>query len=152
MILSGITHILNVRQPWASMLIHDTKTAEIRTRCTKIRGRVGIRASLTPEIKRDFDWLEEYGLDDMFFEGVPEGVDPFPKGVILGTANLVGCNKIESKEAFRADVSSHMNNPDWWQDGLHSWKFEDPVAFAVPVECTSPVGAITWIRTEGLKL
>ena len=146
-----ITHVLNVRQPWASLFFAG-KTAEIRTQRTNIRGRIGIRASLTPEMKLDLDWLEEYGLDNMFFDGVPEGVDPFPKGVILGTVNLVGCNKIESKEVFRATVDLHMNDPNWWQKGMYSWELEDPVAFDVPVEYTPPRGAITWIKAEGLKI
>ena len=146
-----ITHILNVRQPWASLFFAG-KTAEIRTQRTNIRGLIGVRASLTPEMKLDLKWLEEYGLDDMFFDGVHEGVDPFPKGVILGTVNLVGCNRIESKEAFRANVHLHMNDPNWWQEGLYSWELKDPVAFDVPVECTPPRGAITWIRTEGLTI
>ena len=146
-----ITHILNVREPWASLIIRSTKRAEIRTRYTKIRGRIGIRASLTPEMKLDLAWLEEYGLDDALFDGVAEGADPFPKSVILGTVELVGCNKIESKEVFRANVDSHMNDPDWWQPGLYSWELKDPIAFDVPIPCRSPRGAITWVKTRGLK-
>ena len=147
-----ITHIINVRQPWASLIMYADKSAEIRTRNTNIRGRIGIRASLTPEMKLDLEWLEEYGLDDRFFFDVAENEDPFPKGVILGTVDLVGCNKIESKEVFRATVDSHMNDPNWWQKGLHSWELKDPVAFGVPVEYSAPRGAITWIRTEGLRI
>ena len=147
-----ITHILNVRQPWASLIMFAGKDLEIRTQRTNIRGLIGVRASLTPEMKLDLEWLEEYGLDNRFFFDVAEDEDPFPKGVILGTVNLVGCDKIESKEAFRANVHLHMNDPNWWQEGLHSWELKDPVAFDVPVEYTPPRGAITWIRTEGLRI
>ena len=149
MTLLDITHILNVRQPWASLIIRSSKRAEIRTHYTKIRGCIGIRASLTPEMKPDLKWLEEYGMDDGFFFNVAEGEDPFPKGVILGTVDLVDCNEIESKEVFRANVDSHMNDPNWWQPGSYSWELKEPIAFDVPVPCRSPRGAITWIKVKG---
>lgn len=142
--------VLAVRQPWASLIIHGGKTSEIRTMRTNIEERIAIYASRTPELKLDNQWLEEYGIDDTFFDGVDEDVDPFPKGVILGTVSLFECNKIESKDWFDANVESHMNNPAWWQPGMYSWELADPCAITL-IPFKFILGQQVWGSIEGLK-
>lgn len=61
----------------------------------------------------------------MFYE-VCFNVDPFPRGVILGTVELFECNKIESKESFEANIDCHMNDPDWFKNGMYSWELAKP--------------------------
>lgn len=142
--------VLAVRQPWASLIIHGGKTSEIRTMRTNIEERIAIYASRTPPARCDLDWLEEYGLDDMFFEDVPDNMDPFLKGAIIGTVSLFECNKIESKDWFDANVESHMNNPAWWQPRMYSWELADPCAIT-PISFKFKPGQVVWSSIEGLK-
>ena len=142
--------VLTVLQPWANMIMFAGKSEEIRTMNTNIRGRIAIRSSLTKPLKSDLDWLEEYGLNVMFADNWYEDMDSFKRGVILGTVSLVGCDKIESKDSFKANVDSHMNNPDWFKDGIYSWKVKDPHILVKPIEYTPPRGAIVWSHRKGV--
>ena len=147
--------VLAVRQPWVSLIIHGGKTAEIRTMKTKICERIAIYASRTSEMKLDNDWLEEYGIDDEFFDPLFEyskfeNTDPFPKGYILGTVSLFECNEIKSKDWFESNIDSHMNNPDWYQPGRYSWELADPCAIT-PIQFKFKPGQVVWSSIEGLK-
>ena len=146
----GSTIVLTLRQPWANMLMYIGKSQEIRTMNTNIRGRIAIRSSLTKPLKRDLDWLEEYGLNVMFADNWYDDMDSFKRGVILGTISLTGCTKIESKEHFRSTVDAHMNNPDWYKDNLYAWEMEDPELLVTPIEYTPPRGAIVWTHPKGV--
>ena len=134
--------VLAVRQPWASLIMRGGKSYEIRTMNTNIRGPIAIYASRSPPARCDLDWLEEYGLDDVFFEDLGCDIDPFIKGAILGTVSLVGCRKT-SKNWFDDNIESHMNNPDWYQKGMHSWSLADPYPIT-PVDFKFLLGQVVW--------
>ncbi len=57
------------------------KTAEQRSRATKIRGRIHIYAALGRDPQDEADCEADYGID----------VDSLPRGVIVGTVELYGC-------------------------------------------------------------
>ena len=134
-------HVLSIRQPWASMLMLSFKSSEIRTMPTHIRGPIAIHASKSKPSQKDVDWVRSCGYNVL---------TTLPKGVILGTISLTGCTKIESKEHFRSTVDAHMNNPDWYKDGLYAWEMEDPKLLGIPIEYTPPRGAIVWSHRKGL--
>ena len=146
----GSTIVLTLRQPWANMLMYIGKSQEIRTMNTNIRGRIAIRSSLTKPLKRDLDWLEEYGLNVMFADNWYDDMDSFKRGVILGTISLTGCTKIESKEHFRSTVDAHLNNPDCYKDGLYAWEMKEPHLLTTPIEYTPLRGAIVWSHRKGV--
>lgn len=85
---------LSMRQPWAELLMqnrkdhgeHDefgTVNVEYRSRATKVRGRIYIYASLGRGNKHEEnEWGECFDLD----------MDSLPRGVIVGTVDLVGCD------------------------------------------------------------
>ena len=134
--------VLAVRQPWASLIMWGGKTFEIRTMNTNIREPIAIYASRSPPARRDLDWLEEYGLDDIFFEDLGGDMDPFIKGAILGTVSLVGCRET-SKNWFDDYVESHMNNPDWYRPGLFTWVLKDPCPIT-PIDFKFVPGQVVW--------
>jgi len=139
---SNHIRVLAVRQPWASLIIHADKSFEIRTMFTHIRELIAIYASRSPPLKRDLDWLKEYGLDDMFFED-PEGdMESFVKGAILGTVSIIGCRKT-SKNWFDDHVESHMNKPDWFKSGLFTWVLAGPHPIT-PIEFKFTPGQVVW--------
>ena len=138
--------VLAVRQPWASLSMWGGKTFEIRTMNTNIRETIAIYASRSPPAKCDLDWLEEYGLDDIFFEDLGGDMDPFIKGAILGTVELVGCREV-SKHWFDNNIESHMNNPAWYQIGLRAWELKDPSPIT-PIDFKFKRGQVVWSSIE----
>jgi len=80
-IASGIQNkALSIRQPYAEMILRGIKKIEYRSMPTNIRGRVYIYASLTPGEEEDFESLKAKAGD-------------FPTGVLVGTVEIVGCEK-----------------------------------------------------------
>lgn len=73
------TRALSIRQPWAELIMQERKDKEYRSGPTRIRGRIAIYASLS---KVDLPEAEDNGLD-------PEQL---PRGVIIGTVELWGCD------------------------------------------------------------
>jgi hypothetical protein len=138
---SDLIRVLSIRQPWASMLMLGFKSSEIRTMPTHIRGLVAIHASKSKPSQKEVDWLRSYGYNVS---------TTLSKGVILGTISLTGCTKIESKGHFRSTVDAHMNNPDWYKDGLYAWEMEDPKLLDIPIEYTPLRGAIVWSHRKGV--
>ena len=75
---------LSIRQPWAELILRKTKKTEIRSRPTKIRGRVYIYAGLKRDApKQEKAWTKKYKLD----------LDELTRGVIVGSVEIVGCEK-----------------------------------------------------------
>lgn len=135
--------VLAVRQPWASLILLGYKTSEIRTTNTNIRERIAIHASRSKPLKKDVDWLRSLGLQD-------DDLNSLPKGVILGTVSLVESYRIESKNSFKVHAIDHMNNPDWYKDGLYAWKMAAPHLLDTPIEYMPPRGAIVWSCPKGV--
>ncbi len=71
---------LSIRQPYAEQILRGTKRVEYRSQPTKFRGRFYIYAAKTAGPAAEFASL---------------GVEPgdLPTGVVVGTAELVGCMK-----------------------------------------------------------
>lgn len=92
------TRALSIRQPWAELIMRGNKDEEYRSGPTRIRGRIAIYASLS---KEDLPEAEHWGLDP----------DNLPRGVIIGTVELWGC------------------------DG-GDWYLRDPIRLAEPIKPT----------------
>ena len=69
---------LPVYQPYAEAIMEGTKTAEYRSRPTAVRGRVWVYA--TKKLAPDAD---------------SEAVANLPRGKLVGTVEIVGCEQIE---------------------------------------------------------
>jgi superfamily II DNA/RNA helicase len=72
---------LSVRQPWAELIVRGEKTVEYRSQPTKIRERVYIYASATKPDLTDSEVWEEVGCS----------LSDLPKGVLVGTVEIVDC-------------------------------------------------------------
>jgi ASCH domain-containing protein len=84
---------LSVRQPWAELIILGHKTIEVRTKRTHLRERVFIYASKNRiEPAEEARISQEYGID----------VDELPRGVLVGTANIVGCLPLKEDDSQAA--------------------------------------------------
>lgn len=88
---------LSIRQPWAELILRGIKKAEYRTRRTHIRERVYVYASckrVFPDDERQVE--EEHGID----------VDALPRGVLVGTVEIVDCEDLGGEFAW------HLARPE----------------------------------------
>jgi predicted transcriptional regulator len=74
---------LSIRQPYVELIFRGSKRAEYRNRPTQIRGRIYVYASLKPG---DVEYGARRGISR-------EAFDALPRGVIVGSVDLVGCRR-----------------------------------------------------------
>lgn len=91
---------LSIRQPFAEQILAGEKPIEYRSRRTHIRGRVYIYASKAPA---DAESYEEAGY----------AVEDLPRGVLLGTVELVDCTGDDSNFEW------HLADPKRLKPPLH---------------------------------
>ncbi len=68
---------LSVRQPWAELIISGLKLFELRSRPTRVRGRIWIHAALRVER----EWLTVAGMDEA------QAVT----GALIGSVEIIDC-------------------------------------------------------------
>lgn len=76
---------LSIRQPFAAQIMRGKKLCEYRSIATSIRARVYVYAIQRPRL--DVDW-----------KGVPKNPGRVALGVIIGTAEIVGCRQLGDRE------------------------------------------------------
>ncbi len=106
-------YALSLKQPWAALLAHGLKTIEVRRWPTARRGGVLIHAARVSD-PRDEAWAH-----------VPPDLLAMARltGGILGVGEIIGCQAYRTVEAFTADRARHLNDPSWFQPGLHGFTF-----------------------------
>jgi hypothetical protein len=82
------------------MILRGIKDYEYRRQTTNIRGRVYIYAGLAP-------------ADQKYFDRIKAQPGDFPTGVLVGTVEIVGCEKIADR-----DYEWELANPE---------RFEKPI-------------------------
>ena len=105
---------MSLKQPWAALAVHAAKSVEVRRWATSHRGPLLIHAAR---------------VDDMRPEAwacvPPELLHACElRGGIVGEVNVVGCGPYRDEAAFLADRGRHLNDPSWYEPGLHGWVFE----------------------------
>ncbi len=122
--MSEVRHALSVKQPWATLLVAGRKTIEVRTWGVSRRGTVLIHAAKVPDARPE-GWA---ALDSPELKALAEA-----RGGILGVADLAGCLRYDTPEAFAADRALHLNAPEWFRPPrLFGFAFGNarPVPFA----------------------
>lgn len=115
------TRILTVRQPWAWLIMHGGKDVENRSWAPKYTGTLVIHAGKTlDESEAKAVEIAHYGMGIIL-------PNPMPRGVILGTVELVG---------VVTDSTSI-----WASPGQYHWILKDP----------RPCPQISWRGQRGLK-
>jgi hypothetical protein len=81
---------LSVRQPWAELIILGHKTIEVRSQRINIRERVHIYAGRNRiETDEEHRIAAQFGID----------VDGLPRGVLIGTIEIVGCRPLDKSDS-----------------------------------------------------
>lgn len=126
--------MLSVIQPWASLISKQFKPAENRSWPTNIRGPIGIHAS--KKCSRN-DWEDAVDTVALIYKlnfedaekRLIEMVGPYedlPRGVILGTADLVDC-------------TSRPKSP-WHFQGNYGFYLENAKEFKTPIPVRGQLG------------
>jgi hypothetical protein len=108
-------YALSLKQPWAALLAAGRKSIEVRKWPTARTGRVLIHAARVPDPRVEA-WAH-----------VTPELRPLAEvaGGIIGVAELTGCLAYRTPEAFAADQSRHLNEPDWFHPPvLYGFTFE----------------------------
>src|SRR5262245_54388056 len=108
-------YALSLRQPWAALLVHGLKTIEVRSWPTARRGRVYIHAARLPD-ERTAAWKR-----------VPAALraETGLRGGIVGVGVLTQCRCYRNLDAFAADRTKHLNDPEWFHPPvLYGFEFK----------------------------
>ena len=94
----SIEGAINIRQPYAELILSGRKTIEYQSRPINIRGRVYIYARLTP------------GDDEAFVKaGVSRG--ELPTGVIVGSIEITDCTEDDGVYLWHLTKPERLKNP-----------------------------------------
>jgi len=72
---------ISIKQPFVEQIFRGAKKFEYRSRPTAVRGRVYVYASLKPRERAEW-------------RGMDVGPNDVPRGVIVGTVEVVGCRRL----------------------------------------------------------
>lgn len=90
---------LGVQQPWAELIVRGVKSLEVRSQPTRVRGRVAIYASKRPSTLQAAELVvDEFGLN----------LDTLPKGLLVGTVEVVDCRACRPDDSPAACVPEHL--------------------------------------------
>jgi hypothetical protein len=113
---------LTVRQPWAWAIMQGGKDVENRSQKTSIRGTVAIHAAAAAPADEQIAYLwEKYHL---------RAPDPLPRGVVLGTVDIIDCVE---------DSSSKWAEGDSWH-----WVLGNARPFREPRQAKGALGIWYW--------
>jgi ASCH domain-containing protein len=92
---------LSVRQPWAELILLGDKTIECRSRPTRVQGRVWIYAS---QARSGAAHRGKARIAD---------AEALPRGVIVGSVELVGCRPLRSTDSAAACAAIDFDGYAW---------------------------------------
>lgn len=109
---------ISVRQPWASLLVSNSKTIETRTWATKRTGLVGIHAGLK---------IDHYGPLHRF-----PNASLLPIGAVIGTVELIECRPMRPADSEAALCE--------YREGLFAWITTNGNFFDKPIPMKGRLG------------
>lgn len=155
---------LTIHQPWASLIIAGVKRFETRPMRTHYRGTLAIHAGkadsiallrrLGPEKMQQLEDIIAANWRALYPMSIPNGVglraptmECLPRGVILGTVEVVDCLLIVSSPYLEHEGMPFLryeNGPATgvrrleralgdFTPGRYAWQLESPVAFPEPI-------------------
>ena len=148
--------VLAVRQPWASLIVEGLKTIEVRSRPTKIRGKILIYASNTKLTENEKSLLYEHfttlDVERRVFHHVADKARDLlhtsEYGKILGSVELTQSFRCWSIGDYDEYIGEHLAPYEYFKlCSTEFWAFQNPVRFSTPIKYTPPRGAVVWSKT-----
>ena len=150
---------LTIHQPWASLIMAGVKKYETRPMRMNYRGPLAIHAALKP-FEQVFDsWghvTEAVRKEETIMRLLQtDNLRDLPKGVVLGTVEVVDCGRITLP--FEPPAPPYIWNDDLdcyrrtiigederalgnWHDGSYAIKLANPVLFPEPIPARGQQG------------
>ncbi len=123
--LTTITHpdrnliALGIRQPWAELILRGIKTVEVRSQPTNVRGTIYLYTGRKfADIPAAGEMAERHSLD----------ADTLPRGLLVGTVDIVGCRPCVSGDSDAACVPVSV------LEGHQGWQLANPVRLDQPLK------------------
>jgi ASCH domain len=102
---------LSIRQPWAELILLGHKTIEVRSKATHLRERIYIYAGHNRiEAEEEARIAAQFDID----------VDGLPRGVLVGTVEIIGCRPVEKSDSEGACFEIDDGT------GFHAWVLDRP--------------------------
>jgi hypothetical protein len=128
---------LTIRQPWASLILEGAKRVENRTwraPLSLIGQRFAVHASAGKPQPEGWPAPADVVAQDLY---------QLPRGVILGTVQLVACVRFE-------DLPREFAGDPYAEPGGWCWILDEPRLFSEPVPCKGRLGL--WPAPANLPL
>ena len=110
---------LGIRQPWAELILRGIKTIEVRSTETSIRGPIYIYASKKlADIPAAETAVNKYDLNP----------DALPKGIVVGTVEIVDCTLCKAKDSAAACVPRQYLKKRFAWHLENAKRLEEPLA------------------------
>lgn len=137
---------ITVKQPWATLIAIGEKKFETRSWQTKHRGQIAIHAgkSIDKEACEDVIIklvLKEYGI--MSYKELPTGV-------VLATAELVDCYKVEATIGFVSVLSNEKTLEGLevalgdYTEGRYAWELTNLQTLSNPIAAQGHLSLWEW--------
>ncbi len=109
---------LGIQQPWAELILRGVKTIEVRSQPTQVRGTIYLYASKrTSPLPDAAAMVTREQLE----------LEALPKGLLVGTVEVVGCRPCVSVDSLAACVSAEL------LQGRFAWQFAHPRRLPKPL-------------------
>jgi hypothetical protein len=96
---------ISIKQPWAALVAAGLKFIEVRTWSARRVGPVLIHAGKTADDRPEgWSLVTTPGLAEMAAF----------RGGFIGLAEVAGCRRYDTPEAFAADSAAHLNPREWF--------------------------------------
>jgi hypothetical protein len=110
---------LGIRQPWAELILQGIKTIEVRTLPTSVRGPIYLYTSkVIADTPAAGNAAARYGLE----------MESLPRGLLVGTVEIVGCEPCRAEDAERACLTSEI------VAGKMGWRLARPQRLESPLK------------------
>lgn len=137
---------ITIRQPWATLIMLKEKQLETRSRQTKHRGEIAIHAGKVI----DKEACNDYWIKSTLAKHGIKSYEDLPTGAVLGTANLVECNRVEATIGYVSVLSDGSTIEGLevafgdYTEGRYTWKLANVQAFEVPIEAKGQLSLWNW--------
>jgi activating signal cointegrator 1 len=126
---------LSLSQPWASLLVLGHKRLETRSWQTAHRGLLAIHAARTFSLTARLLCRHE-PIGSLLRRAGIDSAEQLPRGVVLGTARLVECVRVEEL----GDVPETERPLGDFSPGRWVWRFVEAAPLTVPVLARGRLG------------
>lgn len=110
---------LGIRQPWAELILRGIKTIEVRTLPTNVRGPIYLYTSkVIADTPAAWAAAEKHNLE----------VDSLPRGLLVGTVEIVACQPCRPEDAPSACLTPEIVT------GKLGWRLTRPERLATPLK------------------